>query len=80
MLNRFRPLSKTSPSPVLNGQNQAGWNPKQNQMKNTCLLVHYISSFEGTSSQDTASLSVPLFLVVVVSAFTSANTIFYNFL
>ena len=26
--------------PVLNDQNKAGLNPKQNQMKNTCLLVH----------------------------------------
>ena len=37
-------------------------------MKNTCLLVHCILSFEGTSYkriQDTASLPVPLFLVVL---------------
>ena len=37
-------------------------------MKNACLLVHCISSFEGTSYkriQDTASLPVPLFLVVL---------------
>ena len=30
-LNRFCPLSKPPPPPrVFNGQNQAGWNPKQN--------------------------------------------------
>ena len=37
-------------------------------MKNTCLLVHFILSFEGTPYkriQDTASLPVPLFLVVL---------------
>ena len=37
-------------------------------MKNTSLLVHCISSFEGTSYKrirDTASLPVPLFLVVL---------------
>ena len=37
-------------------------------MKNPCLLVHYISSFEGISYkriQDKASLPVPLFLVVL---------------
>ena len=36
-------------------------------MKNTCLLVHCISSLEGTSNQrihNTASLPVPLFLVL----------------
>ena len=35
-------------------------------MKNTCLLVHWILSFDGTSYkriQDTASLPVPLFVV-----------------
>ena len=53
-------------------------------MKNTSLLVHCISNFEGTSYkklQDTASLPVPLFLVVLHPlAFTSADFIFYNFL
>ena len=37
-------------------------------MTNICLLVHCILSFEGTSYkriQDTASLPVPLFLVVL---------------
>ena len=65
-LNRFCPLNK--PPFVLNGQNQAGWNPKQNLMKNACLLVYCVLRFKGTSYkriQDTASLPVPLFLVVL---------------
>ena len=54
-------------------------------MKNTCLLVHCISSFEGPSYkkiQDAASLPVPLVLVAffITSTFTSADIIFYNFL
>ena len=34
---------------VFNGQNQAGWDSRQNRIKYTCLLVHSLSSFEGTS-------------------------------
>ena len=30
-------MSCCKPPFVLNGQNQAGWKPKQNSMKNTCL-------------------------------------------
>ena len=53
-------------------------------MKNTCLLVHCILSFEGTSYkriQDTASLPVPLFLVVLhrIRIYIS-RYYFYNFL
>ena len=53
-------------------------------MKNTCLLVHCILSFEGTSYkriQDTASLPVPLFLVVLhcIRIYTSADIIFTTF-
>ena len=53
-------------------------------MKNTCLLVHCILSFEGTSYkriQDTASLPVPLFLVVLhhIRIYISRYH-FYNFL
>ena len=33
-LNRFCPLSKKSFPPVLNEQNQDGWNTNKNQMKN----------------------------------------------
>ena len=36
-------------------------------MKNTCLLVHYISSFESTSYkriQDAVSLPVPLYNIL----------------
>ena len=70
-LNRFCPLSTPPPfphAPVLNQQNQAGWNPKQNLMKNTCLWVHCISSFEVTSYKKykiELVLPVPLFLVVL---------------
>ena len=50
-------------------------------MKNRCLLVHCILSFEGTSYKrikDKASLPVPLFLVALhcTSQFTSAVVIF----
>ena len=48
-------------------------------MKNTCLLVHCIPSFEGISYkriQDTASLAVPLLLFYITSQFTSGDIIF----
>ena len=37
-LNRFCPLSKNPPPPVLNGQNHDGWNANQNQLKNKHLF------------------------------------------
>ena len=53
-------------------------------MKNTCLPEHCISSFKGTSYkriQETASLLVPLFLVVLhrIRIYISRYH-FYNFL
>ena len=53
-------------------------------MKNPCLLVHCVSSFEGITYkriQDTASLPVPLFLVVLhrIGIYISRYH-FYNFL
>ena len=53
-------------------------------MKNTCLLVHCILGLEGTSYkkiQGTASLPVPLFLVVLhrIRIYISRYQ-FYNFL
>ena len=58
--------------------------PNQNKMKNTCLLVHYILSFEGISYkgiQDTVSLPVPLFLVVLHLIRTYISRYhFYNFI
>ena len=85
-VNGFCALNKPTPShpPVLNGQNQAGWNPKQNWMKYTCLLVHSLSSFEGTSCEkirDTASLPVPLFLVILnrISFYISRYHFFTTF-
>ena len=60
-------------------------------MKNTCLLVHCILSFESTSYkkiQDTASLPVPLFLVFTshqllhqqISFFTTFQNLIQHFL
>ena len=53
-------------------------------MKNTCFLVPCILSFEGSSYeriQDTASLQVPLFLVVLQNIRTYISRYhFYNFL
>ena len=52
-------------------------------MKNTCFLVPCILSFEGSSYeriQDTASLQVPLFLVVLQNIrLTLADIIFITF-
>ena len=52
-------------------------------MKNTCLLVHCILSFEGTSYkriQDTATLPVPLLVAVLhqIRIYISRYH-FYNF-
>ena len=51
-------------------------------MNNTCLLVHCILGFEGTSYkriQDAASPPVPFFLFYIASEFTSADIIFTTF-
>ena len=53
-------------------------------MKNTCFLVHCISSFGGSTYkriQDIASLQVPLFLVALHHTKTYISRYhFYNFL
>ena len=73
----FVMLNALSPSLALKGQDQPGWNPMQNYMKNTCLLVHCISSFESTSYKKKYKIQLP---VPLHPAFTSVDINFCNFL
>ena len=84
--SRFCPLSNPPPlPPVLNGQNQDGWNTNQNQMKNMSpsyfvfqvlkVLLIKICKMQPLGGRDL------LFLVYIdVLDFTSANIIFHKYL
>ena len=72
-----------APSPVLNGQYQAGWNSKIKQKipicSRSCHFTFWRYFLSYTKLQDTAAYSFDC--CCFTSAFTSAeDTIFYNFL
>ena len=75
MLNKFCPLSRKNPTPVLNRQYiKMDRIPKRNQRKpkpskKYMPFLHYISSFEGTSYIKICKIHQPdiLFLVVFIS-------------
>ena len=90
-LNRFCPLSKRLPppplpphAPVLNGQNQARWNPKQKQMKTKCPFVHCSTKvLKGLLIKDCKIQIIYQFfyflLFYIASEVTSADIIFTTF-
>ena len=85
MLNGFCPLRKNWTLPLFltdkSLTKQAGWNLKQNYMKNTWLLVHCISSFEGTSYKKNTRYSCRFLYLLLsyISFYISRSYCFTSF-